>query len=152
MSSDGKNDPWADLVLGAARPFVDPETGEVVMEQPVILPVKRKADAGYAMVNMDAMVEAAQHLNMPAALILMEAARQWRMGNGPVAVTAAFGGRLGLTERRRRSAVEELAELASATGWVQVTQHNHQAPQVEMTTKGMRRIWRAARPPAAETG
>lgn len=146
MSSDGGNDPWAELVLGAARPFVDPETGEVIMEQPVIQQVERKAvDAGYAMVNMEAMAVAARHLGGPGMVILMEAARQWRMGNGAVAVTAAFGARYGLTERRRRSAVEDLADLARATGWVKVTQHNHQAPRVQMTTEGMRRVWRAAR-------
>ena len=67
-----------------------PQTGEVIMEQPVIQPARRKAvDAGYVILNMDAMVQAGRHLNMPAALVLMEAARQWRMGNGAVAVTAA---------------------------------------------------------------
>ena len=66
MSSDGGDDPWADLVRGAARPFVDPETGEVIMEHPVIQPVKRKAaDAGYLMMNMEAMVEVGRHLQAP---------------------------------------------------------------------------------------
>jgi hypothetical protein len=144
MSSDGGNDPWADLVRGAARPFVDPETGEVIMEEPIIQPAKRKAvDAGFVMLNMAAMVEVGRHLGGPAMVILMEAARQWRMGNGAVAVTAAFGDRLGLTEWRRRGATAELVKLAEATGWVRVVQNSHQAPRVQMTTEGMRRIWRA---------
>ena len=142
-SSDGK-DPWAELVHGAPQPFVDPQTGEVVMEQPVIRPAKRKAaDAGYVMVNMEAMTVAARHLGSAGMVILLEAARQWRMGNGAVAVTAAFGARYGLSEWRRRSAVAELAELAQATGWVKVSQNNHQAPRVQMTTEGIRKVWRA---------
>lgn len=144
MTSSDKNDPWAEMMLGAARPYVDPETGEVVMEQPVIQPVKRKAvDAGYAMVNMEAMAVAARYLGGPGMLILLEAARQWRMGNGAVAVTAAFGTRHGFSERRRRSAVADIAELAQATGWVRVSQTNHRAPRVEMTAEGMRKVWRS---------
>jgi hypothetical protein len=146
MSNGGERDVWAELVLGAPRPFVDPETGEVVMEQPVIRPGKRKAvDTGYVMLNMEAMVTVGQHLNMPAALILMEAARQWRMGNGAVALTRAFGNRLGLTEWQRRSAVAELSKLGEATGWVRVTQAGHRAPEVRMATEGMRRLWRAGK-------
>lgn len=153
MGGDRELDVWADLVLGAARPYTDPGTGEVVMEQPFIHSGKRNAvDAGYVMVNMEAIAVAARHLGGPGMVILMEVARQCRMGNGAVAVTAAFGSRYGLTERRRRSTVENLVELARATGWVKVTLHNHQAPRVQMTTEGMRRIWRAAPSAAAGRG
>lgn len=142
-SSDGK-DPWAELVRSAPQALVDPSTGEVVIEQLVTRPRKRKAvDAGYVMLNMDAMAVAARHLGGPGMVILMEAARQWRMGNGAVAVTAAFGTYHGLTERRRRSAITDLVKLEEATGWVKVSQYKHRAPRVEMTTAGMQRVWRA---------
>jgi hypothetical protein len=146
-------DIWAELLRGPTRPFTDPETGEVIMEQPIVQPSKRKAvDDGFVMVNMEAMARAAQHLGGPGMVILMETARQWRMGNGAVAVTAAFGARFGMTERRRRSAVADLVELAKATGWVRVSQDNHRAPRVEMTAEGMRRVWRAATSAATRTG
>ena len=143
MSSDGKNDPWAELLLGSARLFADPQPSDAAVEQAATQPAKRKADAGYVMVNMDALVVAGGALNVPGLLILLEAARQWRMGNGAVAVTTAFGTRLGLTDKQRRGAVAELAALADTTGWVKVTQYGKAAARVHLTTTGMRKLWRA---------
>lgn len=143
MSIDDKKDPWAELMLGEARPFVDPVTGEMVMEQPVLGPGKRKAvDAGYVMLSMDAMAVAVRYLGGPAMLILMEAARQWRMGNGSVAITSGLAVRLGLTRRQRLGAVADLVKLGEGTGWVKVTRASHRAARVQMTTAGMRKVWR----------
>ena len=73
-------------------------------------------------------------------LILMEAARQRRLGNGGLAVPAAFRGSLGITRKQKLAALADLVAFGEAVGWTNVTQSNHRATRVQPTTSGMRRL------------
>ncbi len=131
--------------LGEERDFVDPQTGEVIKEMPLLYPdagrTPRAAGLGFVVLNMDAVAVAAHHLGGTGLLVLMEAARQWRLGNGSVSLTTAFCERLGITRQGARTAARELGALAAATGWVKVRQIGNRAVEVSVTTEGLARIW-----------
>ena len=141
MSGEAK---WT---YGEERDFVDPQTGEVIKERPVLfegMGKRRKVRAnamGFVVLNMDAAVTAGRFLGGPGMLILMEAARQWRMGNGAVSLTTAFCERLGVTPRGARTAVVELEGMEAETGWLKVMRAGNKAVAVVLTAEGLTRIW-----------
>jgi hypothetical protein len=136
--------------FGSDRTFVDPMTGDVIVERPILLPgtvAKRDANGGpatspFAIINMDALWQLQPALGNAAGLIiLLEAARQNRMNGGSIKLTTGFQNKRGLSRRQVRTAVKDLAALAEDTGWLKVNRDGQQAAVVEITDLGMRKIW-----------
>jgi hypothetical protein len=144
------------LKLGQPRAFVDPATGESIIETPVMLPattnrVKRRAGGGvqphqtgfgFVVLNTEALWAMRLFLeNATALLLVAEAARQRKMNGGSLKVTSAVRVRYGLSDKVARTAVDAVAALAADTGWVKVHRTNHSAPVIEITDLGIGQIW-----------
>ena len=141
--------------LGPERSFTDPQTGEVITEQPVLLAalprVKRRSRGsvqpsqtgfGFVVLNTEALWVMRLFLeNATALLLVTEAARQRKMNGGSLKVTSAVRVRYGLSDKVARTAVDAVAALAADTGWVKVHRTNHSAPAIEVTDLGLEQIW-----------
>jgi hypothetical protein len=141
--------------LGPERAFTDPQTGEVITEQPVLLPtlpkMKRRGRVGvqpcqtgfgFVVLNTEALWAMRLFLeNATALLLVAEAARQRKMNGGSLKVTSAVRVRYGLSDKVARTAVNAVADLAVDTGWVKVHRTNHSAPVIEVTDLGLEQIW-----------
>lgn len=148
--------------VGRVTREIDPVTGELVEVVAVDTGVggggtgkARKAVAvrerdpghGYAYIAMEGLWFLSLYLRNHAAMVVaVEAARRFKLGMEPLALTYAMQKRLGLSQRGTRTALDALASAETALGWFRVTRSGHKAATVEATELGFRHLWASPTP------
>lgn len=148
--------------VGRVTKEIDPVTGELVEVVTVdtgggggkagkSVPVRQR-DPGHGTVhlNMEAVWLLALYLRSHSAVVLaMEAARRFKLGMEPLAMTYAVQQQLGLTKRGTRTALDALQSAQDSLGWFAVTRTGHRAASVGLTELGFQNIWANPRPKRA---
>ncbi len=87
--------------------------------------------------------------NYAAVALAVEAARRFKLGMEPPALTYAMQERLGLSQRGTRTALDALTYAQGALSWFKVTRSGHKAATAEATALGFQHLW--AKPSTKKT-
>ena len=140
-------------VLGPEHAFVDPLTGEVILERPVVTGtsaadsprsarLRPEHPGGFVTVTMEGLIQTRKKTSNPAAILLvLEAARQARMNGGGLLVTEALRSRLDISRQEARTAIASMSSLI-ADEWIVLDRESpRSAVSMKVTPKGLKCIW-----------